>query len=478
MEHDMSRPVLQTLGIYGLDELEPIILAALAGESTLLLIGDHGSGKSMLLERLAIALDLQWRHYNTSLLSFDDLVGYPTPDASGNLQFVNTPASIWGAQAVFFDEISRARPDIQNKVFPIIHERRVQGIELESLTYRWAAMNPTSGYGDSNVDGDYLGSEPLDVALADRFAFHVTIPAWHSLPEAVQKTILTDGTAGRPWPELSSHVATIKQHAADVTASKGDRIADYTVRMADGIHYAGQTISSRRAVMIARNIALVHAAVNGAAAADLSGATLADTSWLALRNSLPWAASATSTDTIKLLALHREVSIIAYADGDDSRAYVLREKDPVKRIDITLKLQSLGIEERGILVMDAIAALNTDAPASAAACAWWMVSHGKHETLPPAVAEDLALLYREAAIPTRINARVKRYSEQSKAYDKFERLQKTTNIDNPADVALVHFLSSRLQNNNIGSVSALEQATSQWWQSIKVLMPATEDAHV
>ena len=474
MEHDMSRPVLQTLGVYGLDELEPIILAALAGESTLLLIGDHGSGKSMLLERLAIALDLQWRHYNTSLLSFDDLVGYPVPDASGNLQFVKTPASIWGAQAVFFDEISRARPDIQNKVFPIIHERRVQGIELEALTYRWAAMNPVPVDGA----GDYLGSEPLDVALADRFAFHITIPAWHSLPEAVQKKILSDGTGSRPWPQLISRLATIKQYAAAVTARQGDRIADYTVRIAAAIHCAGHAISSRRAVMIARNIALVHAVVNGASAADTAGSALADASWLALCNSLPWAASTTSIDTIKLLALHREVSIIAYAGGDDSRAYVLREKDPVKRIDLTLKLQSLGTEERGALIMDAISTLNADTPAAAAACAWWIVSNSELEALPPAVAEELALLYREAAIPTRINVRVQRNSGQSKAYDKFEQLQKATNIDNPAQVALVHFLSNRLQNKTIGSVSELELAVGHWWKALQMLMPLTEDAHV
>lgn len=474
MEHDMSRPVLQTLGIHGLDELEPIILAALAGESTLLLIGEHGSGKSMLLERLAIALGLQWRHYNTSLLSFDDLVGYPVPDPSGNLQFVKTPAAIWGAQAVFFDEISRARPDVQNKVFPIIHERRVQGIDLEELTYRWAAMNPPPVDGD----GDYLGSEPLDVALADRFAFHVTIPAWHSLSEAVQKSILADSTVSRPLSELAERLATIKSYASAVQASLGDLIADYTVRMTAGMGFAGRSISARRAVMIARNIALVHAAINGDNATNLCSTALADSSWLALRNSLPWAASALSIDTIKLLALHREVSIIAYAGGDDSRAFVLSEKDPVKRIDLTLKLDSLGSEERGALIMDAITTLNTDSPGAAAACGWWVVSQGKHETLPPAVAEELALLYREAAVPTRLHARVSSQSDRGRAYIKFEQLQKTIKLDDPAQVALIHFLSSRLQSKVIGTVSAIEQAVSEWWQALQTLAPQAEDAHV
>ena len=94
--------VLDALGVYGLAEIEPVILAALAGETPLLLIGEHGSGKSLLLERLAEALKLSWRHYNASLLSFDDLVGYPIPDAAGDLQFVKTPAAIWGGSGCVY----------------------------------------------------------------------------------------------------------------------------------------------------------------------------------------------------------------------------------------------------------------------------------------------------------------------------------------------------------------------------------------
>jgi MoxR-like ATPase len=105
--------------------LEPEILAALATESPLLLVGPHGSAKTLLLARLAEALGLAFRHYNASILSFDDLLGYPVPQ-DGRLVYLETPATIWQAEAVLFDEVSRCRPELQNKLFPLIHEKVAQ----------------------------------------------------------------------------------------------------------------------------------------------------------------------------------------------------------------------------------------------------------------------------------------------------------------------------------------------------------------
>ena len=168
------RDLISRLGLIGLGALEPVVLASLATQSPLLLIGPHGSAKSLLLERLADALGLRWRHYNAALVNFDDLVGYPLPDAQGKLRFVETPASVWGAQAVFIDEISRARLDVQNRLFPIIHERRVQGIPLPDLKHRWAAMNPPVQ--DDDEDNGYLGSQRD--TFYDLMAESLSFPTW------------------------------------------------------------------------------------------------------------------------------------------------------------------------------------------------------------------------------------------------------------------------------------------------------------
>ena len=76
------------------------------------LIDGHGTGSSLLLERIVGALKLNWRHYNASLVNFYYLVGYPIPDANGKLQVIEIYASILGAEVVFIDEISRVRTDI------------------------------------------------------------------------------------------------------------------------------------------------------------------------------------------------------------------------------------------------------------------------------------------------------------------------------------------------------------------------------
>ena len=72
-----------------------------------------------------------------SLISFDDLLGYPVPNAAQDgLEYLRTPGDLWGAASLFLDEPSRGRPESQNKLFSVIHERRVQGLPLPHLRYR------------------------------------------------------------------------------------------------------------------------------------------------------------------------------------------------------------------------------------------------------------------------------------------------------------------------------------------------------
>ena len=126
--------VLRALGVVGWEHLEGPILAALVTEAPILLIGEHGTAKSMVLERLADALGVTFRHYNASILNFDDLIGFPAPDAdAGRVRYLRSELDAWDAEAIFVDEISRCRPDMQNRLFPLIYDRKLQGAPLTKL---------------------------------------------------------------------------------------------------------------------------------------------------------------------------------------------------------------------------------------------------------------------------------------------------------------------------------------------------------
>ena len=129
--HSEPRFRLADLRVYGFDRHETTILASLVTEDPLLLVGRSGTGKTFLLNTLSEALGLEHRHYNASLISFDDLVGFPYPDeAHSTVRFLETPATVWGAESVLIDEISRCKPEHQNRLFSLVHERRLQGLPL------------------------------------------------------------------------------------------------------------------------------------------------------------------------------------------------------------------------------------------------------------------------------------------------------------------------------------------------------------
>ena len=135
-----SRGRLAALGAYGFEAQELVILAALTSGDPMLLIGRSGTGKTFLLNSISEALGLEHRHYNASLISFDDLVGFPYPDdAKTSIRFLETPATVWGAESVLVDEISRCKPEHQNRLFSLVHERKIQGLSLT-----WCRGHPAS----------------------------------------------------------------------------------------------------------------------------------------------------------------------------------------------------------------------------------------------------------------------------------------------------------------------------------------------
>ena len=328
------RPLLRALHLHGLEHLDAPVLAALASGSPLLLIGPHGSAKSALLERLAAALRLEHRHYNASLVSFDDLLGFPVPDGEG-LRYLRTPGTLWGAQSVFIDEINRCRPEVQNKFFGIVHERRLQGLQLEELRYRWAAMNPPADPESTDPRDEYHGLEPLDAALADRFAWVLALPALADLAPAARRALIADGAPPAAWPEIAPWVEACRACASALDSASRAWIHAYVAALVVPLAQAQLPLSGRRAVMLADNL------VHMAAAWQVLGidGALADAALDALRCSLPHRALGRTPEASLLAAVHREAVAAAQSaleDEDSAMGRILDELDPLRRVSIAL----------------------------------------------------------------------------------------------------------------------------------------------
>jgi MoxR-like ATPase len=352
--------LLRSLNLFGLDHLDPVILAALADERPMLLIAPHGTAKSELLNRLAAVLGLAHRHYNASLIAFDDLLGYPVPNAARDgLTYLRTPGDLWGAESVFLDEISRCRPETQNKLFSIVHEKRVQGLPLERLRYRWAAMNPPASADPDPDDDDevYEGSLPLDPALADRFPWVLPLPTLAEL-DREDRLALIDG--GDHLPDVATDVSGLVSQTRDTlagtTREQRDWVAAYVDALVPSLVDAKLGVSGRRAVHLAKSVHAVHAALAALnLKADLPGAA-----YLALRYGLPQRAQGRKIEESRLKAIHRE-ALASAGQPAESPWHALRAiADPVERVAAALPHfpARLGRTEISTLVSDAFAGLS------------------------------------------------------------------------------------------------------------------------
>ena len=384
--------ITSALAIHGWSHLDAIILASLSTESPLLLVGPHGTAKSLLVEKMASALDMEMRHYNASLLNYDDLVGIPLPEENGkSLRFVATPGSIWDAEFVFFDEISRCRADLQNKLFPIIHERKIVGIPLSTLRHRWAAMNPPA---PDELDGSagngeyYLGSEPLDPALADRFPFVLGVPNWSDLSDKDRRQLISwkngedheanDNLIG--GRSLESLVEDCQKLIPELESEFEERLSEYIVYVIDLLAQAKLPQSPRRARMLARSTIAIHAARIILTGEDIE---LEESAELALVYGLPQNCSEVPPSPAIVVSAHKQAwEISGLADTDDWRT-VLQEQDAVKRVLIADKLD-FEIDDLSRLITQALASEEADARQLGLATAMYLSFRTRKNLLPSA----------------------------------------------------------------------------------------------
>lgn len=374
--------LLRPLGIVGYDAIEPALLAALATEEPLLLVSEHGAAKTLLLVRLAQALKLELRHYNASILQFDDLAGFPIPDDHGGIRYAAPPGAIWDAQAVFFDEIGRCRPEVANKLFPIVHERRIQGIALDALRFRWAATNPPPEAQEQSGEyvDQYEGVERLDPALADRFSYIVPLPRYADLSVDDRRLVLR----GTDTPPTAADEAAARELVAATRAllpgvhrDQGDAATAYVLALTSRLHALHIACGGRRAATLRRNLLAVHAACMVLGRPGDERAVCA-----ALFASIP--------DVVRrhvprstLLAAHSAAWRESAMSTSDPVRVLLNVEDPHRRAVLALSLPGVPTGVRGEVLCDALSAMPQ---VECQVLAWQLFPRVLRETELPATA--------------------------------------------------------------------------------------------
>ncbi len=318
--------LFRQLGIFGLDRIEHAIVAGVVTGDPILLIGSHGTAKTTLCRRLAEALGLRFWAYDASKSLFEDILGFPNPASltSGRIDYVPTPISIWDKQAVLIDELSRAAPSMQNKWLEVIRSRQIMGRKVEGLEVVFAAMNPAS----------YIGAQPLDEALAGRFAVIAIVPEVRDMEDEdvlrVVSNVTEDDAPGlardmeQSGTELRSFVEDARRAVADLDADVKKKLASYTLELARFLEKRDAPLDGRRLGMLYRTLQ-AYLVVAGSER-DLDGKLL----YAALESLLPFAATGRELPLPVLRAAHD--AALAAASGSKRVRGVRLPRDPVAAV--------------------------------------------------------------------------------------------------------------------------------------------------
>jgi MoxR-like ATPase len=168
--------------VIGQDEVVRLILTGIFCQGHSLLVGVPGLAKTLLVQTVATALDLQFKRIQfTPDLMPSDIVGAETLDKERNFKFVRGPVF---ANILLADEINRTPPKTQAALLESMQEYAVTigGIrhELPRPFFVLATQNPI----------EQEGTYPLPEAQQDRFMFNILLdyPSFRQEVDVVKAT--------------------------------------------------------------------------------------------------------------------------------------------------------------------------------------------------------------------------------------------------------------------------------------------------
>jgi MoxR-like ATPase len=171
--------------VIGQDETVRLLLTAIFCQGHCLLVGVPGLAKTLLIQTIAGALDLDFNRIQfTPDLMPSDILGSETLDQNRNFKFIKGPIF---ANIILADEINRTPPKTQSALLEAMQEYKVtvagQNYPLGRPFFVLATQNPI----------EQEGTYPLPEAQLDRFMFNIYLdyPSYQS-ELAIVKSTTTD----------------------------------------------------------------------------------------------------------------------------------------------------------------------------------------------------------------------------------------------------------------------------------------------
>ncbi len=175
--------------IIGQDEVVRLVLTGIFCQGHSLLVGVPGLAKTLLVQTIANALDLNFKRIQfTPDLMPSDIVGAETMDKERNFNFVKGPVF---ANIVLADEINRTPPKTQAALLESMQEYAVtiagNRYDLPRPFFVLATQNPI----------EQEGTYPLPEAQLDRFMFNIFLdyPTYQQELNIVKTTTADDITS-------------------------------------------------------------------------------------------------------------------------------------------------------------------------------------------------------------------------------------------------------------------------------------------
>ncbi|MBA4145522.1 MAG: AAA family ATPase [Cytophaga sp.] len=208
--------------VVGQDEVVRLVLTAIFCQGHSLLIGVPGLAKTLLVQTISSALDLQFKRIQfTPDLMPSDILGAETMDKERNFQFVKGPVF---ANIVLADEINRTPPKTQAALLEAMQEHSVtiagQRYALPQPFFVLATQNPI----------EQEGTYPLPEAQLDRFMFNIRLdyPTYQQEVNIVKNT--TADSITKVNKVLSAEEIVAFQHLVR-RVPIADNVVEYAVKL-------------------------------------------------------------------------------------------------------------------------------------------------------------------------------------------------------------------------------------------------------